>query len=82
MIALQVLRSVAQYTKLASMVQRVCDYPVQIIALQVEIMNLKVQIIFLPKCDHTELENRVRTLINECDKESQRSAALGTNEVL
>lgn len=45
--AQEVLRQVAQYTEPANHVQRVCDHPAQIIALQKQITDLQAQQ-FLP----------------------------------
>jgi hypothetical protein len=41
--AQDVLRRVAQYTELASTIQRVCDHPAQILGLQKEITKLKTR---------------------------------------
>jgi len=57
--AQEVLRQVAQSTEPASVVQRVCDHPVQLIALQKQITDLDAQQCLLPQCDHAKMENRI-----------------------
>lgn len=72
----------AQYTKPASTVQRVCNNPAKIIALQAEITNLKTQAFLPPLCDHTEMEYRIWTFLDEFDDGRRRPMAAGTDEEL
>jgi hypothetical protein len=78
----EVLRKVAGYTKPASMVQRVCDHPAQIIALQAEITKLKIQAFLLPRCDHTEIVNRIQSLTNKREEDRRIPTATRTDEEL
>jgi len=55
--AQQVLRRVAQYTKPVAMVQRLCDPPAQIIALQKQITDPQTQQFLPPECDHSTFEH-------------------------
>jgi hypothetical protein len=78
----EVFRWVAQCTEPVSMVQRVCDHPAQIIALQKEITDLKSQQFLPPQCDHTEIENQIWTLSAEQDQARRRPAGPGTAKEL
>jgi len=62
--AQEVLRRVAQYIEPANLVQRVCDHPAQIIALQKQIMDLLGQQLLSTLCNYTEMENWIRGLRN------------------
>jgi len=73
---------VAQYMEPADRVQRVCDHPGQIIALQIEITDLKARQ-FLPQhSDHLEMEGRIRTVTKDLQEGRTRPAVEGTNEQL
>jgi hypothetical protein len=58
----EILLQVAQYVEPADQVQRVCDHPAEIIKLQKKITDLKSQQFVASQCDHTEIENQIRTL--------------------
>ena len=76
----EVLRRVAEYPEVTSMVQRVSDHPAQRIALQKEITELTCQRFIPPQCDHTEIENQILPLTAKRDKARRRPAAPRTDE--
>jgi len=78
----EVLTWVAQYFQPIRDVQIVCDHPQQIIHLQRQITELQTRQFLPPQCDHTELEQQIRTLRSEWDEARRRPAALGTDEDL
>lgn len=78
----EVPRKVAGYIKPASMLQRVCDHPAQKIALQAEITKLKIQDFHLPMCNHTEIVNRIPSLINKREEARRIPTATGTDKKL
>jgi len=76
----EVLMRVAQYSQPIREVQRVCEHPQQIIDLQRQITDLQARQFLPPQCDHTELEQQIRTLRTERDEALRRPPAPGTNE--
>ena len=52
----------AQYTDPVNLVQRVCDHPAQIIALQKQITDLQAQQFLPVQCDDIRIENRIRDI--------------------
>lgn len=60
--AQEVLKSVAQYTEPAGMVQRVCYHLPQIIALPTQITDLHSQPIRPAECDQLIFEHQLETL--------------------
>jgi len=78
----EVLRRVAQYTEPAAMVQRMCNYPAQIIALQKQITDLQTQQ-FLPlDCDHLTFEQQPESLRHELEEARRTPRFVGTDEEL
>jgi len=75
----EVLMRVAQYSQPIREVQMVCEHPQQIIDLQRQITDLQTRQFLPPQCDHTELEQQIRTLRNEWDEALRRPPAPGTN---
>jgi len=77
--AQEVLRQVAQYTEPANHVQRVCDHPAQIIALQKQITDLQAQQFLPVQWIQTERANPVRGLENELGEARTRPVVEGMN---
>jgi hypothetical protein len=78
----ELLTRVAQYSQPICDVQMVCEHPQQIIDLQRQITDLQTKPFLLPRCDHTELEQQIKTLRNKRDEARRRPAAPGTDEDL
>jgi len=78
--AQEVLRMVAWYTEHGSIVQRVCNHPAQIIALQKQITNRHAQRYLPPQCDHTEMKTRIQVLMTEQVEARSRPAIPGADE--
>jgi hypothetical protein len=78
----EVLIRVAQYSQPIREVQRVCEHPQQIIDLQRQITDLQTKRFLPPQCDHTELEQKIRTLTTERNEGLRRPVVPGTNEDL
>jgi len=64
----------------AEMVERVCNYAAQIITLQKEIMDFKVQHFLRPTCNHSVVDQRIQDLMNDLSEATRMSAAEGTSE--
>jgi len=78
----EVLMRVAQYSQPIREVQMVCEHPQQIIDLQRQITDLQTRQFLPPQCDHTGLEEQIRTLRAERDEALRRPVAPGTDEDL
>jgi len=57
-----------QYAEPADLVQRICNNQPPIIKLQKEITDLKSKQFLPPKCNHTEKETQIRTMLDKWDK--------------
>jgi len=77
-----VLRSVAQYTEPAAMVQRVCDHSAQIVKLQKQITDLQTQQFLPPECNHSTFEQQLETLRQELEEGRRTQRTVGTDEDL
>jgi len=80
--AQDVLSRVAQYTEPAAMVQRVCDHPAQIIALQKQITDLQTQQLLPPDCNHSTFEQQLETLRQKLEEARRTPRRVGMNEDL
>jgi len=80
--AQDVLKSVALYTKHAAMVQRVCDHPAQMFALQKQITHLQTQQFLPPDCDHSTFEQQLETLMKELEEARRTLRMVGMDEDL
>ena len=78
--AQEVLRRVAQNTEPAAMVERVCDHPAQIIALQKQITDLQTEQVLPPQCDHSTFEQQLQTLMQELEEARRIPRMAGTDE--
>ena len=78
--AQEVLRRVAWYTEPAAIVQRVCDHPVQIIALQKQITDLQTQQFLPPECDHLTFKPQLETLRGELEEARRVPRTAGTDK--
>jgi transcriptional regulator with PAS, ATPase and Fis domain len=78
----EVLMQVAQYSQPIREVQMVCKHPQQIIDLQWQITDLQTRQYLPQQCDHTELEQWIRTLTNKRDEARMRQMDPGTDEEL
>jgi len=78
----EVLMRVARYTEPAEMVQRVCDHPAQIIALQKEVTHLKAQHFLPPICNHLVMDKRMQILKNKSAEARRTPAVAGTSQEL
>ena len=74
-----VLRRVAWYTEPAARVQRVCDYPAQIIALQKQITDLQTQQFLPPDRDHSTFKQQLETVRQELEEARRTPRAVGTD---
>jgi len=80
--AQKVLTRVAEYNEPAAMVQRVCDHPAQIVALQKQITDLQTQQFLPPECDHSTFEQLLVTLRQELQVAWRTPRTVGTDEDL
>jgi len=78
----EVLKGVAQYTEPVGMVQRVCNRPAQIIALQKQITDLQTQQFLPPECDHSTFEQPLDRLRKELEDTRRVPRTAGTDEDL
>ena len=76
------LKRVAQYTEPVAMVQRVCDHPAQIFALQKQITDLQTQQFLPAECDHSTLKQRLETSKLELEEARSVPRPAGTDEDL
>jgi len=63
-------------------VQRVRDYPQQIIDLQRQTTDLQTQQFLPPQCNYTGMEQQIQTLTNKQNEARRTPAATGTDEEL
>jgi len=80
--AQEVLRRVAQYTEPGAMVQRVCDYPAQIIALPKQITDLQTPQFLPPECDHSTFEQQLEMVKQELEEARRIPRTVGTDKDL
>ena len=80
--AQEVLRRVAWYTEPAAMVQRVCDHPAQIIALQEQITDLQTQQFLPPECDHSTFQQQLDKSRQELKEARRMPRMVGMDEDL
>jgi len=73
---------VAQYTKPAQTVQRLCEPPAQLIALQREITDLKAQQFLPPTFNHSKTEGSIQSLEDNLAEAWRRPATEGFREEL
>jgi len=78
----QLLWRVAQYTEPATMVQTVCNYLEQIIALQKQITDLQSQQFLPPECDHSAFEQQLETFSQELEEARRTLRMVGMDEDL
>jgi len=64
------------------MVQRVCDHPAQIIALQKQITDLQTQQFLPPECDHLMFEQQLETLRQELEEARRVPRTVGMDKDL
>ena len=77
-----VLIRVPQYSQQMREVQRVRDYPQQIIDLQRQTTDLQTQQFLPPQCNYTGMEQQIQTLTNKQNEARRTPAATGTDEEL
>jgi len=77
-----VLRRVAQYPGPATMVQMVCDYPVQTMPIQKQITDLQTQQFLPPECNHSTFKQPFETLRGELEDTRRVPITAGTDEDL
>jgi len=80
--AKEVLRRVAQYTEPPAMVQRVCDHPTQIIALQKQITDLQTEQSLPLERDHSTFEQQPKTFRQEPEEARRLPRTARTDEDL
>ena len=78
----EVLSRVEQYTKPTATVQRVCDHPVQIIAVQKQIMDLQAQQFPSQECDHSAFQQQLEALKQELEEARSTPRMVGADEDL
>jgi hypothetical protein len=78
--AQEVLMRVAQYSQPVREIQRVCDHPSQIIALQKQIMDLQMKQLLPAPCDHTVLEQQIQQSRNDLAEAWRTPRTAGTDE--
>jgi len=75
----EVLGRVVEFTEPAAMVQRVCDLPTQMIALQKQITDLQSQQLLPPRCDHLTFEQQLEPLRQKLE-EARRTPRTGSTD--
>lgn len=80
--AQEVVRRAAEDTEPASMVQKVCYYQSEIIALQPEVTMLTTQVYPPLECDYTETDIRMQTRIHGWEEVRRKLMATATDEKL
>jgi len=78
----EVLRVVVQCTDPTAMVDRVCDHPATITALQTQITYLQSQQVLPAECDHSTFEQQLGTLTQALVEARRTPGTVGTDENL